>query len=162
MIDRFKELRLRPVVAVELEFYLVDQNRDGVFDLVDGVDPDKNKNGILDIVEPGGAKFVPGAEYMTLKDFNTLYKQWDTYWNPFARTRAGGPALRHRHEVGAAADLDQGGAGLGHGLDLVDETGPHQLEGGGEGEDGGIVRKRQNAVHERDFRAAAAALSAFR
>lgn len=65
-----------------------DQNRDGVFDLVNGEDPDRNKNGILDIVEPGGARFVPGAEYMTLRDFNTLYKQWDTYWNAFARARA--------------------------------------------------------------------------
>ena len=65
-----------------------DQNRDGVFDLVNGEDPDKNKNGFLDVIEPGGAQYVAGAEYMSLADFNKLFKQWDNYWNPFARTRA--------------------------------------------------------------------------
>lgn len=47
-----------------------DRNRDGVFDLVQDptdstgktfIDPDKNRNGILDKVEPGGAEFVAGA-----------------------------------------------------------------------------------------------------
>ena len=89
-----------------------DQNRDGVFDQVDGEDPDKNKNGFLDIVEPGGAKFVPGAEYMTLKDFNTLYKQWDTYWNAFARARAEMTLIPRT--ATAAADASSGG-----GLSLV-------------------------------------------
>ena len=65
-----------------------DQNRDGVFDLANGEDPDKNKNGFLDVIEPGGARYVAGAEYMSLADFNKLFKQWDNYWNAFARARA--------------------------------------------------------------------------
>jgi hypothetical protein len=76
-----------------------DQNRDGIFDFVveqdpnDAtqtilVDPDANRNGFLDTIEPGGADYVAGNEYIFLADFTTVFNAWDNWWNDYARATA--------------------------------------------------------------------------
>lgn len=74
-----------------------DRNRDGVFDPVQDptdpsgrtfIDPDRNRNGILDRVEPGGAEHVAGATYMPLDQFIKFFNKFDAYYNPWARTTA--------------------------------------------------------------------------
>lgn len=74
-----------------------DRNRDGIFDLVQDpldrtgrtfIDPDKNRNGILDKVEPGGAEYVPGATYMPLDQFTKIFNQYDAFYNAWAKKTA--------------------------------------------------------------------------
>ncbi len=76
-----------------------DRNRDGKFDLRQVADPstpgatmlinpDANGNGFLDEIEPGGIAYVPGAEYMSLADFITIFNAYDAYYNPWARETA--------------------------------------------------------------------------
>ena len=74
-----------------------DRNRDGFFDLVQDpndntgtvfIDPDKNKNLILDRLEPGGADYVAGAEYMPLDQFIKLFNAFDAFYTPWARETA--------------------------------------------------------------------------
>jgi hypothetical protein len=74
-----------------------DRNRDGIFDLrvdptdpagVRLIDPDVNKNGFLDEIEPGGALYVPGARYQPLSEFITIFNAYDAFYNDWARTTA--------------------------------------------------------------------------
>jgi hypothetical protein len=74
-----------------------DRNRDGVFDPIQDpldpsgktfIDPDRNKNGILDVVEPGGANYIAGAKYMPLDQFIKLFDQLGAHYNDWARKTA--------------------------------------------------------------------------
>jgi hypothetical protein len=67
-----------------------DRNRDGKFDPVADPtapggfsDPDLNKNGYLDVYEPGGASYVAGAQYMSLAQFKQFFDAYSKLWNPW-------------------------------------------------------------------------------
>lgn len=74
-----------------------DRNRDGKFDFVQDpndstgtvfIDPDLNKNLILDRLEAGGADYVAGAKYMPLDQFISLFNAFDAFYTPWARETA--------------------------------------------------------------------------
>ncbi len=67
-----------------------DRNRDGKLDPVaDSTapggfrDPDLNKNGYLDVYEPGGASYVAGAQYMSLAQLEQFFEAYSKLWNPW-------------------------------------------------------------------------------
>lgn len=107
-----------------------DRDRDGVFDPVQDptdpsgktfIDPDKNRNGILDRVEPGGAEFVAGATYMPLDQFIKLFQQFDAYYNPWARTTAESVLVPGTVSGSNAEAVASSGSGLSETLtDTVD------------------------------------------
>jgi hypothetical protein len=85
---QFLNVRSREFGQTFIAIDRYDQNRDGRFDLEPSattpggfIDPDLNKNGILDAYEPGGASYVPGAQYMTLGQLGQFYDAYKALWN---------------------------------------------------------------------------------
>ena len=107
-----------------------DRNRDGAFDLIQDpldrsgrtfIDPDKNKNGILDKVEPGGAEYVAGATYMPLDQFIKLFTQFDAFYNAWARKTAESVLIPGTVSGSNADAVASSGSGLSETLsDTVD------------------------------------------
>ncbi|WP_309005161.1 TonB-dependent receptor plug domain-containing protein [Pelagicoccus sp. SDUM812005] len=85
---QFLNVRSREFGALFVALDGYDQNRDGVFDLEPDpnapggfIDIDANKNGYVDSIEPGGAAYVEGAEYMSLAQLNQFYDAYAPLWN---------------------------------------------------------------------------------